>query len=283
MKRIILHGGCGAREDKNITFEDYHNHLLPIIMAASEFLDKNNDAIKTAMLAASLLEDNPIFNAGTGSRMQQDGQIRMSASFMDSKKNKFASVINIQNVQYPSRVAANLVNDKHTMLSGEFATRYAYEKLQFPVYNPLTENRWQEYLDNKKGKTGTIGVVVLDDNGIICAITSTGGVGYEVPGRVGDSPTVAGNYASSLMGIACTGIGEEIVNKAVAAKVHTRVLDGMPLQFAIDKTITESNLDNEYIGIIALDKFGTVYSNSTNVAQALYATFDGTKCKTFFN
>lgn len=283
MKRIIIHGGCGAREDKNTSFEQYHDKLLPIVKMAYDTLEKTNSARETAIFAAGLLEDDPIFNAGTGSRVQMDGQIRMSASYMDSVSNKFAGVINIQNVQYPSRVASHLNTEHHSILSGEFATKYAHEKLNFPPFNPLTESRWQEYLNNKKGKTGTIGVVVLDDNGVICAITSTGGVGYEVPGRVGDSPTVAGNYASKIMGISCTGIGEEIVNKAVAAKVHTRVMDGMTLQEAIDKTILESNLDNEYIGIIALDKLGNVYSKSTEVARALYACYDGSSYKSFLS
>lgn len=282
MKRIIIHGGCGAIEDKNTSFETYHEHLIPIIKSSSAMLEKNNNAIETAIYAINLLEDDPIFNAGTGSRVQQDGQIRMSASYMDSIKNKFSSVINIQNIRYPSVVAYELSKKKHSVLASDCATRFAHEALSIPPYNPLTESRWQEYLENVKGKTGTVGVVVLDDHGVICAMTSTGGVGYETPGRVGDSPTIAGNYASNLMGVACTGIGEEIVNKAIAAKIHTRVLDGMSLQNSMDKTITESDLDDEYIGIIALDKFGNIYSRSTKVARALYASYNGIDYETFF-
>lgn len=281
MKRIIIHGGCGAIEDKNTSFQTYHEHLMPIIQTAYAILEKTNNAIESALFAANLLEDDPIFNAGTGSRVQQDGEIRMSASYMDSIENKFAGVINIQNIRYPSKVAYALRRETHSVLASDCATHFARARLNIPPHNPLTENRWQEYLENKKGVTGTIGVVTLDDNGVICAITSTGGVGFETPGRVGDSPTVAGNYASNLMGISCTGIGEEIINKAVAAKIHTRVLDGMSLQDSINKTIKESNMDNEYIGLIALDKFGNIYSASTKVARALYAYHDGVHHKTF--
>ena len=283
MKRVIIHGGCGAREAPNTPFEAYHEHLLPIIKQVQEYLEKSNDAIKTALFAAALLEDDPIFNAGTGSRVQQDGQIRMSASYMDSIKNKFAGVINIQNVRYPSQVAHALHHQHHSILSGEFAARYAYEKLQMMPYNPMTEKRWQEYLELKSGLTGTIGVVVLDDNGVICAITSTGGAGFEHPGRVGDSPTVAGNFASSAMGISCTGIGEEIINRAVAAKVHTRVLDGMPLAAAVKKSIAESDAGGDYVGLIAIDKDGNISTGTTKIAQALYAYFDGTEYKTFLD
>jgi len=283
MQRIIIHGGCGAREDLNTPFEAYHENLLPIIQAAREFLEQSNDAIQTALFAARLLENNPIFNAGTGSRVQQDGQIRMSASYMDSRKNKFAGVINIQNVQHPSAVAYALHNQHHSILSGEYATKHAYENLQMMPYNPMTEKRWQEYLELKRGLTGTIGVVVLDDSGVLCAITSTGGAGFEVPGRVGDSPTVAGNFASAVMGISCTGIGEEIVNKAIATKVHTRVLDGMPLNEAVNRAIAESNVDGDYAGLIAIDAKGNICTGTTTIAQTLYAYYDGNEYKTFLD
>lgn len=281
MKRIIIHGGCGAREELSTPFSVYHDNLLPIIKEAHQFLEKSNNAIETALLAARLLEDNPVFNAGTGSRVQQDGQIRMSSSYMDSNKNKFSGVINIQNVRYPSMVAYELHKQHHSILSGEHAVRYAHEQLQIPPYNPMTEKRWQEYLELKRGLTGTIGVVVLGNDGVICAITSTGGAGFEAPGRVGDSPTVAGNFASSVMGISCTGIGEEIINKAVAAKVHTRVKDGMDLQEAITRSIEESDLDDDYVGLIAIDQFGNIDTGSTKVAQTLYAYFDGSDYRTF--
>lgn len=280
--KLIIHGGCGAREDKHTTFAAYHEHLLPIIQSAYANLVKVNDAIEGALFAARLLEDDPIFNAGTGSRVQQDGKIRMSASIMDSKHNKFAGVINIEDVEHPSDVAYRLMSQHHSILGGEMVTKFAHETLKFPYYNPMTEKRYLEYLELKKGLTGTIGVVALDGNGVICALTSTGGAGFEIPGRIGDSPTVAGNFASSNMGISCTGIGEHIVNLAVAAKTHTRVADGMPLITAVNKAIQESNALGDYVGLIALDQHGNITHGSTDIAQTLYAYHDGDKCKTFY-
>jgi L-asparaginase len=281
--RIIIHGGCGAHEDANTTFATYHEHLLPIIQKSHENLLKCDDAIEAALFAANLLEDNPIFNAGTGSRLQQDGQVRMSASIIDSLNNKFAGVVNIQDVQYPSRVAHRLMSEQHSIMGGEMATKFAREKLNIPYHNPITPKRYEEYLEFKKGLTGTIGVIALDGKGVICAVTSTGGVGFEVPGRVGDSATVAGNYATSSMGIACTGIGEQIINLAVAAKTNTRVEDGMDLNVAVNKAIAESNERGYYVGLIALDKFGNIATGSTVQAQALYAYHDGCKYTTFYD
>lgn len=282
MQKIIIHGGCGAREDKNTSFADYHNHLLAIIEKSYKYLEKIDDANQVAIYAAKLLEDDEIFNAGTGSRVQQDGQIRMSASIIDSEKQKFAGVINIQNIKNPIEVASKLMQQHHSILGGDQATAFAHDIMGLPKYDPMTEKRYQEYLELKKGYTGTIGVVVLDSKGKICAVTSTGGAGFEYPGRVGDSPTVAGNFANEAMGISCTGIGEHIINQAVAAKIATRVKDGMQLSEAVDKAIAESDQFGDYVGLIAVDKKGNICSGSTSVAQTLYAYADGQNIKTFY-
>lgn len=282
MQKIIIHGGCGAREDKNTSYADYHKQLKPIVSQAFEYLKKTDDASQTAVYAAKLLEDNEIFNAGTGSRVQQDGRIRMSASIMDSQLKKFAGVINVQNIQHPIEVANRLMQQHHSVLGGEPATIFAHDVMKLPKYNPMTKKRYQEYLELKKGFTGTIGVVVLDSKGKICAATSTGGAGFEYPGRVGDSPTVAGNFANEVMGISCTGIGEHINNESVAAKIATRVKDGMQLKSAVDKSIVESDELGDYVGLIAIDKKGNICSGSTKVAQTLYAYSDENLCKTFY-
>ena len=282
MQKIIIHGGCGAREDKNTSFIDYHNHLLLIIEKAHKYLKKFDDANNTAVYTAMLLEDDEIFNAGTGSRVQQDGQIRMSASIMDSCNKKFAGVINVQNIRNPIEVASKLMQQHNSVLAGNQATDFAHTIMKLPKYNPMTEKRYQEYLELKKGYTGTVGVVVLDSKGKICSVTSTGGAGFEYPGRVGDSPTVAGNFTNEYVGISCTGIGEHIVNQAVAAKIATRIKDGMTLIQAVDKTIIESDQDGDYVGLIAIDRYGNIHSGSTSIAQTLYAYADDQNIKTFY-
>ncbi|MDE4990521.1 isoaspartyl peptidase/L-asparaginase, partial [Francisella tularensis subsp. holarctica] len=78
---------------------------LPIVEKAYNYLKEVDDANEAAIFYAKLLEDDEIFNAGTCSRVQQDGQIRMSASIIDSQKQKFAGVINIQNIKNKIEVA----------------------------------------------------------------------------------------------------------------------------------------------------------------------------------
>src|SRR5262249_30748849 len=65
--------------------------------------------------------------------------------------------------------------------------------------------------------TGTVGCVVMDCDGHFAAATSTGGTKYNVPGRVGDSGTSDGNFASALGAASMTGEGEAIRNLAAAS------------------------------------------------------------------
>ena len=57
-------------------------------------------------------------------------------------------------MRYPSEVAHALQQQHHSIISGEHATNHAYQKLQIMPYNPMTEKRWNEYLELKKGLTG---------------------------------------------------------------------------------------------------------------------------------
>jgi L-asparaginase len=125
-----------------------------------------------------------------------------------------------------------------------------------------------------------VGVVALDSNGYISAGTSTGGVGGEIPGRVSDSPTVAGNYANRYCGVSATGIGEHIVNSAVAAKIVTRVEDGMALENAVDKSIKEGQENDDHFGVICISTTGDLVSNKTK-DTVFYSFHDGDIIKTF--
>ena len=131
---------------------------------------------------------------------------------------------------------------------------------------------------------GTVGIVALDKKANIVAGTSTGGIGNETPGRVSDSPTVAGTYASSKAGVSCTGIGEQITQQAAAAKIVIRVEDGMTLSEAFSKTIIESNYFNYSFGLISLDANGHIKVGKTAaLGEVYYAYHNGEVIETFYN
>ena len=232
------------------------------------------------MYAVSLLEDDELFNAGIGSQIQSDGKIRMSASLMDGTTEKFSGVINIEEVKNPIQVAQLLMNVDDRVLGGSGATKFARQH-GFEKFSTEIPQRRAEYEAKVASLgTGTVGCVALDANGKLAAATSTGGKGFEIPGRISDSATVAGNYVNQYCGVSLTGVGEDIVSGAVAAKIVTRVTDGFSLEKAFEKTFAELKPYDGFAGAIAIDKHGNIYHQDSHPTM-VFASFDGEKEEVF--
>ena len=220
------------------------------------------------------MEDDELFNAGVGSQIQSDGKIRMSASLMDGSTMKMSGVINIEEVKNPVQVAQVLLDYEDKVLGGSGATNFARNH-GFEKFSTQTPQRRAEYEAKLKATgIGTVGCVALDDNGKIAVATSTGGKGFEIPGRISDSATVAGNYANEFCGVSLTGVGEDIVSGAVAAKIVTRVSDGFTIEKAFEKTFNELKLFDGFAGAIAIDNKGNIYHQDSHPSM-VFASFDG--------
>ena len=100
MLQLVIHGGAGSLEGKTADAQNIHQSLCRIWEETFELLKKKT-AEEAVIYGIRLLEDDPVFNAGTGSKLQADGEVRMSAALMDGVKNRFSGVINIQNVRFP--------------------------------------------------------------------------------------------------------------------------------------------------------------------------------------
>jgi L-asparaginase len=279
-RKIIIHGGFFSEAD---TTDDVkkskQNALTEIIQKAYAFLHSHS-ALETVVYAVELLEDCHLFNAGTGSQIQRDGKIRMSASLMDGISLKFSGVINIEDVKNPIRIAERLLSVDDRVLGGEGAIHFARSE-GFAYYNTETEHRKMEYEAKRSSAgLGTVGCVVLDGEGNLAAATSTGGKGFEIPGRVSDSSTVAGNFANGVCAVSCTGVGEDIVSGAVAAKIVTRVTDGMSLGDACSKTFAELKPFDGFAGAIALDHAGNIFHIDSH-PRMVFASYDGDKLDLF--
>src|SRR5690606_8853616 len=123
--KIIIHGGFFSESDQSHEVKvAKQNSLKAIAAQAFEYL-KSHSAEETVVFAVSLLEDDALFNAGTGSQIQSDGKIRMSASLMNGENQKFSGVINIENVKNPIKVAEVLTKEEDRVLGGEGAKKYA--------------------------------------------------------------------------------------------------------------------------------------------------------------
>ncbi|MBD2134418.1 MAG: isoaspartyl peptidase/L-asparaginase [Sphaerospermopsis kisseleviana] len=293
--KLIIHGGAGSSLQGKGGLASVRRSLHTVIHEVYSLLITGATASDAVVRGCQMLEDDPRFNAGTGSVLQSDGQIRMSASLMDGTSGRFSGVINVARVKNPIEMALFLQNSPDRVLSDYGSSELARE-LQIPTYNALTDlrlNEWmQEREDNFKrtmagvvaepemaemsnAGRGTIGVVALDGYGQLAAGTSTGGKGFERIGRVSDSAMPAGNYATQYAGVSCTGIGEDIIDECLAAKIVIRVSDGMSLKEAMLRSFTEASKNERDLGAIALDATGAIsYGKTSEVLLAAYHNGD---------
>lgn len=293
--KLIIHGGAGSSLHGKGGVETVRRSLYPVIEEVYSLLLAGTSATEAVVRGCQLLEDDPLFNAGTGSVLQSDGQIRMSAALMDGITQRFSGVINVSRVQHPIDLAQTLQTSPDRILSDLGAAELLRE-LQLPSYDPMTERRLQEWLLERQenfvkkmatvvaedaediplagqsnARRGTIGVVVLDAEGQLAAGTSTGGKGFERIGRVSDSAMPAGNYATPFAAVSCTGIGEDIIDECLAARIVVRVTDGRSLLDAMTRSFAEADRNQRDLGAIALDATGAIaWGKTSEVILAAY-------------
>ncbi len=278
--KIIIHGGFFSESDQSNEVKiAKQDSLKSIAEKAYQYLETHS-AVDTVAYAVSLLENDELYNAGIGSQIQSDGVIRMSAALMDGETQKMSGVINIQDVKNPIFVAKELMKEDDRVLGGNGAKIYANNNgfENFSTEIPQRRKEYEAKLHN--GGKGTVGCVAIDKNGKLAVATSTGGKGFEIPGRISDSATVAGNYANEFCAVSCTGVGEDIVSNATSAKIVTRVTDGMSLQEAFDKTFAELKTIDGFAGAIAIDKNGNIY-HQDSYPTMVFASFDGNQFDIF--
>lgn len=282
--KLIIHGGAGSSLQGKGGVEAVRQSLYSVIDQVYRLLLAGAPAPEAVVLGCQLLEDDPCFNAGTGSVLQSDGQIRMSASLMDGMTQRFSGVINISRVKNPIDLAKFLQSCEDRVLS-DFGAGELAREMQLPIYNPLTDKRLTEWMQERQENfsrsmanvvaetpgAGTIGVVALDQTGRLAAGTSTGGKGFERIGRVSDSAMPAGNYANSHGAVSCTGIGEDIIDECLAAKIVIRLTDGASMKSAFERSFAEAHEHKRDIGAIGIDAHGTIAWGKTS--DVLLAAF----------
>lgn len=289
--KLIIHGGAGSSLKGKGGVDVVRRSLFKVVEEVYALLLSGTSAIDAVVRGCQLLEDDPRFNAGTGSVLQSDGQIRMSAALMDGLRQRFSGVINVSRVQHPIDLAHALQNSDDRVLS-DYGASELLRELQIPSYDAMTDLRLGEWMQERQENfvksmagviaeqelaeptnagRGTIGVVALDSQGRLAAGTSTGGKGFERIGRVSDSAMPAGNYATTHAAVSCTGIGEDIIDECLAARIVVRVTDGMSLPEAMQRSFTEADQHQRDLGAIALDATGAIAWGKTS--EVLLAAF----------
>lgn len=298
MKAIIIHGGVGKVRREKI--ERVRAGLRKAVEAGYRVLEDTNDALSACEAAVNVLEDEPVFNAGTGAVLTLDGRCELDAAIMKGSTLEAGAVAGVEKIKNPISLA-RLVMEKtdHVLLIGDGAENFA-RIMGFPEYNPITEERMNEWheLKNKllMGEPlhwkkiyelikqhpellkGTVGCVTIDDNGEVVAGTSTGGVFLKLFGRVGDTPLLgAGTYATAFGGASCTGIGEGIMRTLLAKTACDFMKMGISAQKTAEACIDLiNNTVKTETGIITLDKYGNIgfAYNTENMPVAYISSKD---------
>jgi L-asparaginase len=290
--KVIIHGGAGSALHNQAGLVAVRQDLHSIVDKIYSRIAGGASAVEGVIYGCQLLEDAPRFNAGYGSVLQSDGQVRMSAALMEGSAQRFSGVINVSRVPHPIDLAAFLQNSSDRVLSDLGAAELARE-LAIPLFDPTTDLRLKEWMQERAGhfhsamagvvaepitpdpeaRRGTIGVVILDAAGRLAAGTSTGGKGLERLGRVSDSAMPAGNYANASAAISCTGIGEDIIDECLAARLVVRITDGMGTAAAFAKSFAEATANQRDFGAIGLTQRGEIaWGKTSEILLAAYHT-----------
>lgn len=279
--KIIVHGGAGFwKSDIRKALTGVRNAAI----AGSTILAGGGSALDSVEAAVSVLEDDPLFNAGKGSSLTFNGKVEMDAAIMEGTDLSAGAVALVRNVRNPVQLA-RLVMEKtdHVLLAGRTAERLA-KAFSLPLTYPITPRRRRMLVKLKAGGPDarlawamknplllrnhpeiidhdTVGAVAVDGDGNFAAAASTGGTMMKLPGRIGDTPQIgSGLYADNSSGAATvTGWGEIAVRLTLSKDVCSYMERGQPATRAAERAVRlASKRLNGEAGVIAIDRHGQV-------------------------
>ncbi|MGG5808694.1 isoaspartyl peptidase/L-asparaginase family protein [Falsiroseomonas sp. CW058] len=264
---LALHGG--QREIPPGEMEASRAGCRAALAAGEAILGRGGGALEAVEAVLRLMEDNPVFNAGTGSARNSDGEVEMDAAVMDGATLDLGGVAGIRGVRHPVSVARLLLRETPVLLVAEGARRFAADRGA-----ELCDPR-DLIAERPGGGCDTIGCVARDRAGNLAAATSTGGLEGCMPGRVGDSPMPGcGLYADNAAGaVAFSGFGEEIARAMLAARVIQALEAGATPDAAAGGAIARIAALGSEAGGIVLDRHGRIgwAHNGANFAVGLLA------------
>ncbi len=208
---------------------------LNAVTRAMERIKGGSDPLDAVIAGVNLVEDDPEdMSVGYGGLPNEEGVVQLDSSVMHGPTHNAGAVAAIENIKNPSKVA-KLVMERtdHVLLVGEGALRFARAH-GFEEEDLLTDRAreiwlsWKENLDDRddwlpakddqygdlvreyREHYGTINCCAVDTNGDLGGVTTTSGLSFKIPGRVGDSPIIgAGLFVDNEVGAAgSTGRGE---------------------------------------------------------------------------
>lgn len=252
---IIVHGGAGPIKDDSLPAR--LEGCKAAALAGWKIVEQGGSSLDAAEAAVVVLEDNPLFNAGTGSTLNSLGKVEMDAAIMEGTNLRAGAVAAVTGIKNPIRLARRILEDgRHLMLACEGALLFA-RQIGFPeipadaLIVERVKQRWES-------RHGTVGCVALDSAGKLAVATSTGGIFNKLPGRIGDSPLPGcGTYANSYGAVSCTGDGEAIMRVVMARDAVQLLQDGLEPSEAAGTAVAKlERLTRSTGGLIVIDRHG---------------------------
>ena len=318
---------------------------LHALGAGMDILKKGGDTLDAVVAAVTIVEDDPNDDSvGYGGLPNEEGEVELDASVMHGPTHRAGSVASVRRIKNVSRLAKTVMEKtNHVMIVGDGARRFGVAE-GFEEMNLLTEHsrkiwlawkaassmNWRPGIDSPEWKehvsaifdgdekqiayaerviahppTGTIPCMAVDANGDISATTTTSGLSWKIPGRVGDSPIIgAGCCVDNEVGAAgSTGKGEENIKISGGHTIVEMMRRGKSPEEACLEALARiaRNYNNDkkklstfHIFFYALNKDGvhgaaSLWRNHYEEKQhSVYAVHDGTEarlveCKPFFD
>lgn len=209
---MVVHGGAGAWRPEHR--QAARAGVQRAVDAGHALLRQGGDALDAVQHAVTILEEDPVFNAGRGAVTDEHGATLHDASLMRGHDRAAGAVAALTGIRHPILAARAVLDEgRHVLLVGDAASAYARQAgLETSSPMPSIEQRGN-----------TVGAVARDARGRLAAATSTGGTQGKHPGRVGDTPLIgAGTWADDAVAISCTGDGEAIIRVALAHELAAR-------------------------------------------------------------
>ncbi len=310
-----------------------------------DILKKGGDTLDAVIAAVTVVEDDPNDDSvGYGGLPNEEGEVELDASVMHGPTHRAGSVASVRRIKNVARLAQTVMEKtNHVMMVGEGAHRFAVDE-GFEDMSLLTEPsrkiwlawkaassvNWRPGIDSPEWKehaaaifgkdeekiayaerviahppTGTIPCMAVDEKGDLSATTTTSGLAWKIPGRVGDSPIIgAGCFVDNEVGAAgSTGKGEENIKIAGGHTIVEMMRRGKSPEEACLEALSRiaRNYNNDkkklatfHIFFYALNKDGvhgaaSLWRNHySEKGHSVYAVHDGTQarlaeCKPFFD
>ena len=318
---------------------------LNALQKGMDILKSGGDTLDAAVATVTIVEDDPNDDSvGYGGLPNEEGVVELDASVMHGPTRRAGSVASVQRIKNVARLAKTVMErTNHVMIVGDGARRFAVAE-GFEEMNLLTEHsrkiwlawkartsfnwrpgidspEWKQHMSNlfegdeakiayaerviARPPTGTINCLAVNEKGDISGTTTTSGLSWKIPGRVGDSPVIgAGLFVDGDVGGAgSTGKGEENIKICGGHTIVEMMRRGMkPTEAcleALGRVVRNYNKDKTklqtfHLYYYALNKDGeygsaSLWKNGYEEDKvASFAVHDGTTaklvpCKTFFD